>query len=101
MPYGHTSHLAFYLDLYIGPLSGWGSLPLPNFILIFPRVEVCRELISIPIKCGRKGDDLRGLVAIVLDFDGKIVLSCVLFYFPCLISSRVCDVVLDFLSLLI
>jgi hypothetical protein len=47
----------------------------------------------------RKGD--RGSVVIGLDFDGKIVLSCVLFYYSCWISSRVCDVVLDFMSLLI
>jgi hypothetical protein len=32
---GHNNHLAFLLVTIYRNLEGWGSLPLPNFILAF------------------------------------------------------------------
>jgi hypothetical protein len=69
-------------------LEGWGSLPLPNFIFIAPRVEVCQELIfSFQSKEG--GMVVTSVVVrILLNFYEKINfwIMCVLCCSPLLIS---------------
>jgi hypothetical protein len=73
MPYGYSSHLAFYLVLYIGPYSGWVSLPLSNFIFVILRVEVRHVLDFNSNNQMMEGGDLCVAVIILLDFNEKFI----------------------------
>jgi hypothetical protein len=42
-PYGRNSHFSLLLKPIYRTLEGWSYLPLPNFIFIVSRVEVCQE----------------------------------------------------------
>jgi hypothetical protein len=73
MSYGYSSHLAFYLVLYIGSYSGWVTLPLSNFIFVILRVEVRHILDFNSNNQMMKGGDLCVAVVILLDFNKKII----------------------------